>query len=155
MSVEETASPGRLVETAACIRGWIRYWRNVAARKPHTLSEYSEYRRPGNDEQFPRWLQHRLEDNWNARTVGYIDSPGGKPNETHFYRNSKFRWKPPIHQQQWLAELRSSIRHAACRGVQLARLSPDTLGVDELLYPHQLLMRASRSAIQGALLREG
>ena len=68
----------------------IRYGRDVAPCMPHTISVY---KRPRNDEQLPRWLQHRCTDNWNQPT--YVYSPGIS-GQCHFYRDSKFHWQPPV-----------------------------------------------------------
>ena len=62
-------SPSRSALSTPRDRG-LRCARDVAPRRPHTMSVYQ---RPRNDEQLPRWLQHRTSDNWNQRS--YVYSP--------------------------------------------------------------------------------
>ena len=64
-------SPSRsALSSPLSARDSVRFGRDVAPRRPHTMSVY---RRPRNDEQLPRWFQHRTSDNWSAPS--YVYSP--------------------------------------------------------------------------------
>jgi len=65
-------SPSRSIISTP--RDPVYYARDVAPRRPHTMSVYQ---RPRNDEQLPRWLRHRTSDNWSPPSYVYSPVRGG------------------------------------------------------------------------------
>ena len=108
-------SPSRSIISTP--RDPVYYARDVAPRRPHTMSVYQ---RPRNDEQLPRWLRHRTSDNWSPPSYVYSPVRGGvragaslplRPGtqadrhrtagsqgisaKCHFAVSSPFHWQPP------------------------------------------------------------
>lgn len=67
---EVSSSRSALSSPSRSAREALRFGRDVAPRRPHTMSVYQ---RPRNSEQTPRWFQHRTSDNWNQKS--YVYSP--------------------------------------------------------------------------------